>query len=137
MNSFCFRIRCLTTVLIFLLGTHALFCTGCKKQDSIGEKGPVLGREQICEIGNNFLITKFEDDPNNWNIYYDENNSEWEKTLKIIRREDKDFSKFFDKVVSRKNYQALRYSPTPKIMAAELWLLIDRNTGEILFAVQN
>jgi hypothetical protein len=137
MNRFCFRIRCLSTALILLLGILTVFCTRCKKQTSIVDKGSVLDREQICEIGNKFLITECEDDPNNWILYYDVNNSKWKETLETIRQEDKDFSKVYDKIVSGKNYQVLRYSPTPKILASELWLLIDRETGKVLVAVQN
>ena len=63
-------------------------------------------------------------------VIYDEHNMEWHDWLAYWEKGDPEFVKRYN--YPKGSYQAVRFKPKPGALGADLWVLVDPNTGEVI-----
>ena len=70
--------------------------------------------------------------------YYDVNNIEWNNRLVKLQKLDPEDYKWTKKRLKNRLYQAVHLRPEPgKVLDGSFWILIDKNTGEVIIGHQN
>ena len=105
-----------------------LFCIlsvlgGCKNKDEEKEKYFRIAKATAQKEGDSLEKS---------NIYFDENNVEWNKTLDDLKTNSPDYATRFN-VLTGENYQAVKIYPKEKsVLGGVLWVLIDKETKEVI-----
>ena len=109
---------------------YIIICTGatsCKpmnvqtsREGGVEMRTRTLAREQIIHRANG-VVRQHGRDPKRFHVIYDDGNVAWRSTVKIPVPE-----------LQGHDYQLVMYRPRAQQLGGELWVVVDRNTGDEL-----
>lgn len=67
-------------------------------------------------------------------IYYDLGNKAWARKLAEIKKNSPDYAKSrnYFKILDAYDYQAVLFALKPLILGGDLWVFVDKKTGEVI-----
>jgi hypothetical protein len=106
-----------------------------------------ITKEQAVQIGNKEIrkLEKFGLDHRKWEVYFDENNKEWEWVSSLYKQPGvlPESLRYIEKQEARlrgKQYFAIRYrydrNPGREVMDGVAWVFVERNSGKVLLFIK-
>ncbi len=120
---------------LFVLAVIVLI-TGCKREagNSSGDCIDVLSKEQILNAANEAAQSSdlYID---GMAPYYDVDNEQWMNALSQGKKQDADGVKEWEGLIAGRCYQAVHYKAEKEMIDGAFWVLVDKETGEIIILI--
>jgi predicted small secreted protein len=121
-----------TACMVAIGASIAMVYVCCSMIRRTHENNMLSNRDEIIEIAKRVAIPEFLP-LEGTNIYLDVDNSAWQKTLAGLSKSDPDFAGQYTRMLSNRDYQAVRFSPdVTLVIAGQFWVFVDRSTGEVI-----